>query len=97
MISYQVLQGDSCDILHRLSENPEHREKYKIIVTSPPYFLHRRYGRDLHEIGQEKTAVIFIEKLAKIFITCRDLLTEYGSLWIVTGDTRQVRKAYDTS
>jgi DNA modification methylase len=33
--------------------------------------------------------VIFIEKLAKIFITCRDLLTEDGSLWIVIGDTRR--------
>lgn len=39
MISYQVLQGDSYDILHRLSENPEQRGKYKIIVTSPPYFF----------------------------------------------------------
>lgn len=89
MISYQVVQGDSYDILHSLSENPEQRGKYRIIITSPPYFLHRHYGHDLHEIGQEKTAVIFIEKLAKIFITCRDLLTEDGSLWIVIGDTRR--------
>ena len=89
MISYQVLQGDSYDILHSLSENPEQRGKYRIIITSPPYFLHRHYGHDLHEIGQEKTAVMFIEKLAKIFIVCRDLLTEDGSLWIVIGDTRR--------
>ena len=89
MISYQVLQGDSYDVLQSLSENPEQRGKYRIIVTSPPYFLHRHYGQDLHEIGQEKNAVIFVEKLAKIFITCRDLLTEDGSLWIVIGDTRR--------
>lgn len=89
MISYQVLQGDSYDVLHSLSKNPEQRGKYRIIITSPPYFLHRHYGQDLHEIGQEKNAVIFIEKLAKIFIACRDLLTEDGSLWIVIGDTRR--------
>jgi DNA modification methylase len=89
MISYQVLQGDSYDVLHSLSKNPEQRGKYRIIITSPPYFLHRHYGQDLHEIGQEKNAVIFIEKLAKIFISCRDLLTEDGSLWIVIGDTRR--------
>jgi DNA modification methylase len=89
MISYQVIQGDSYDVLQSLSENPEQRGKYRIIVTSPPYFLHRHYGQDLHEIGQEKNAVIFVEKLAKIFITCRDLLTEDGSLWIVIGDTRR--------
>jgi DNA modification methylase len=89
MISYQVIQGDSYDVLHSLSKNPEQRGKYRIIITSPPYFLHRHYGQDLHEIGQEKNAVIFIEKLAKIFIACRDLLTEDGSLWIVIGDTRR--------
>jgi DNA modification methylase len=89
MISYHVLQGDSYDVLHSLSKNPEQRGKYRIIITSPPYFLHRHYGQDLHEIGQEKNAVIFVEKLAKIFITCRDLLTEDGSLWIVIGDTRR--------
>jgi hypothetical protein len=66
MISYQVLQGDSYDVLHSLSKNPEQRGKYRIIVTSPPYFLCRHYGRDLHEIGQEKTAEIFIDEIVSI-------------------------------
>ena len=62
--------------------------KYRLIVTSPPYYGHRHYGMDPSEIGQEQTDDIFIEKLADIFAICRELLTEDGSLWIVIGDTR---------
>lgn len=89
MISHQILQGDSYHVLHNLSENPEQLGKYRLIVTSPPYFRHRHYGQDMYEIGQEETAEIFIEKLVKIFTICRDLLTDDGSLWIVIGDTRR--------
>jgi tRNA1(Val) A37 N6-methylase TrmN6 len=83
MISHQILQGDSYHVLHSLGENSEQRGKYRLIVTSPPYFRYRHYGQDMHEIGQEETAEIFIEKLVKIFTICRDLLTDDGSLWIV--------------
>jgi hypothetical protein len=53
-------------IFYSLSENPEQRGKYRIIVTSPPYFLYRHYGCDLHEIGQEKTAEIFKGEIVSI-------------------------------
>src|SRR5919109_2157253 len=89
MISYRILQGDSYSVLNQLTENPDEREKYRLIVTSPPYYRHRHYGKDTNEIGQEKTDEIFIEKLFNIFIKCRDLLTHDGSLWIVIGDTRR--------
>jgi DNA modification methylase len=72
-----------------LNEDLGQRAKYKLIVTSPPYYGHRHYGNDLREVGQEKTPEIFIEKLAEIFTLCRELLTEDGSLWIVIGDTRR--------
>jgi site-specific DNA-methyltransferase (adenine-specific) len=62
--------------------------KYRLIVTSPPYYRYRHYGGNPREIGQERTVEIFIEKLADIFTVCRGLLTEDGSLWIVIGDTR---------
>jgi DNA modification methylase len=89
MISYQVLQGDCYEVLRKLSANPEVLGKYRLIVTSPPYYRHRHYGKDTKEIGQEHTDGSFIEKLANIFTVCRDLLTEDGSLWIVIGDTRR--------
>ena len=88
MISYNVLQGDCFEILKRLSSNPQEKRKYRLIVTSPPYYRHRHYGKDTKEVGQERTDKIFIEKLADIFTVCRELLTEDGSLWIVIGDTR---------
>jgi DNA modification methylase len=88
MISYNVLQGDCFEILKRLSSNPQEKRKYRLIVTSPPYYRHRHYGKDTKEVGQERTDKIFIDKLADIFTVCRELLTEDGSLWIVIGDTR---------
>jgi len=84
-----VLKGDCYEVLKRLSADPEERGKYRLVVTSPPYYGHRHYGKDPHEIGQEQTAEIFIKKLADIFTICKDLLTEDGSLWIVIGDTRR--------
>jgi uncharacterized protein YbcI len=89
MISYKVLPGDSYSVLTKLTENPDERGKYRLIVTSPPYYRHRHYGQDPNEIGQEKTDEMFIEKLFNIFTKSRELLTEDGSLWIVIGDTRR--------
>src|ERR671930_1178878 len=88
MISYQVLHGDCFRILKHLSTDESELKKYRLIVTSPPYYRYRHYGRDVEEIGQERTDDMFIEKLADIFTLCRDLLTEDGSLWIVIGDAR---------
>jgi DNA modification methylase len=89
MISYNLLKGDCYEILKSLSLNPQENGKYRLIVTSPPYYGHRHYGEDTKEIGQENTDDMFIEKLADIFTMCRNLLTEDGSLWIVIGDTRR--------
>ena len=89
MISYKMLQGDSYSVLNDLAANPDEKGKYRLIVTSPPYYGHRHYGQDPNEIGQEKTEEMFIEKLFNIFIKCKDLLTQDGSLWIVIGDTRR--------
>jgi site-specific DNA-methyltransferase (adenine-specific) len=89
MISYRLLQGNSYNILSNLSNDPDQRGKYRLIVTSPPYYRHRHYGKDPDEIGQEATDEMFIEKLTDIFTKCRDLLTADGSLWIVLGDTRR--------
>jgi DNA modification methylase len=89
MISYQVLQGNCYNILKQLANNPDEQQKYRLIVTSPPYYRHRHYGKDPYEIGQEQTDETFIEKLAETFEVCRNLLANDGSLWIVIGDTRR--------
>lgn len=89
MISYQLLNGDCHEVLRQLCTNQKERRKYRLVVTSPPYYGHRHYGKDPREMGQEQTDEIFINKLTNIFEICRDLLTDDGSLWIVIGDTRR--------
>jgi DNA modification methylase len=89
MISYKLHEGDSRRVLRNLADDPRERGKYRAIVTSPPYFGQRHYGDNHSEVGQEKTGEQFIEKLTEIFVACRELLTEDGSLWIVIGDTRR--------
>jgi hypothetical protein len=73
MISYQLLQGNSLDLLKDLCIKPEEQGKYRVIVTSPPYYGHRHYGKDPDEIGQEPTSEAFIQRLVDIFTTCKDL------------------------
>jgi DNA modification methylase len=89
MISYRIIQGNSYETLKNISCKAEERNKYRLIITSPPYYNHRHYGEDPREIGQEQAPGLFIDRLVDIFTVCRDLLTEDGSLWIVIGDTRR--------
>ena len=89
MITSKVLLGNAYGKLCSLLEKNGEKGKYRLIITSPPYYGHRHYGDDPLEIGQEKSGDEYIDKLAKIFTICRDLLTDDGSLWIVIGDTRR--------
>ena len=84
--SFRTIQGDAYETIKGLST------KFRAIITSPPYFGHRHYGKDNHEIGQEKTADQYLDSLVRVFTACRELLAEDGSLWIVIGDTRRRRE-----
>src|SRR5215204_4318683 len=82
--SFRMIQGDASQIMRCLTGM-----KFRAVITSPPYFRHRHYGADNHEIGREQTAEEYIQSLTHTFAACRDLLTEDGSLWIVIGDARR--------
>jgi DNA modification methylase len=82
---FRVLQGDAHDIAKRDLQ----AGTFRAIITSPPYFCHRHYGQDENEIGQERDVERYLDSLERIFVACRKLLTEDGSLWIVIGDTRR--------
>ena len=45
MVRPEVVQGDAYDVLSGLLEQPGEKGKYHLIVTSPPYYGHRHYGR----------------------------------------------------
>jgi DNA modification methylase len=83
------IEGDADTIIDRLSQSPEQRKKYRLIITSPPYYRHRKYGDDVREIGRESSDDVFVERLITLFGKCRRLLRDDGSLWIVIGDSRR--------
>jgi DNA modification methylase len=82
--SFKIIQGDAYQIVRRLPGS-----KFRAIITSPPYYRHRHYGNNDHEIGREHSAEEYLDSLTKVFAACRDILAEDGSLWIVIGDTRR--------
>ena len=82
--SFRIIQGDAHQIIKCLTGM-----KFRAVITSPPYYRHRHYGADKHEIGREQTAEEYLHSLTQVFAACRDLLTEDGSLWIVIGDARR--------
>lgn len=81
---FRVLQGDARDVARGLEPGT-----FRAIITSPPYFGHRHYGLDGGEIGQERDVEKYLDALEGVFVACKRLLAEDGSLWIVIGDTRR--------
>jgi DNA modification methylase len=82
--SFKIVQGDAYETVKQLPNGT-----FRAIITSPPYYGHRHYGSDGHEIGRECTPEEYLDALTKVFAACRNLLAEDGSLWIVIGDTRR--------
>lgn len=78
-----IIQGNALEINGLL------KQKYRTIITSPPYFKQRVYGNDLNEIGNEKNLDEYLKKLTSVFEQCLKYLEEDGSLWIVIGDVRK--------
>lgn len=85
----EFFTGDALEVVEKLCKDPQNIGKYRLLVTSPPYFGHRHYGTDANELGREKDSQTYIEKLVKIFTKSRELLTDDGTLWIVIGDSRR--------
>jgi site-specific DNA-methyltransferase (adenine-specific) len=82
--SFKIIHGDAADAVKRLPA-----KKFRAVITSPPYYGHRHYGNDDHEIGREQTDESYLDSLVGVFSVCRDKLTDDGSLWVVIGDTRR--------
>ena len=89
VIPYNILHGNASTVLEKLSQNSKENNKYRLIVTSPPYYKHRTYGQNSNEIGQEKSVEVYLDNLVDVFGKCKNLLTNDGSLFIVIGDTKR--------
>ena len=77
-----TLHGDSRELLDTLEA-----ESAQCVVTSPPYWMLRKYTDDPREIGRELTPAAFVTALTDVFQKCHRVLKSNGTLWIVIGDT----------
>lgn len=74
--------GDCLKLSQTLANN-----SINTIVTSPPYFQQRNYeGSSQVEIGREKTAQEYVEKLQNLFSILLKKITDDGTLWLNLGD-----------
>ena len=55
------------------------------IVTSPPYYLQRDYGKK-KQIGQEASPETYVQRMAELFSELKRVVKPAGSAWIVIGD-----------
>lgn len=80
-----VLVGDCWAIARALP--PNHAQ---CIVTSPPYFGHRKYSLDeslaLIELGREREPEAYVRRLVCLFDELRPALKAGGTLWLNLGD-----------
>ena len=76
-----IYTGDSLKILRKFSA-----ESVDCIVTSPPYYCLRDYGV-AGQIGLEKSPEMYIKNLVSVFMECRRILKNEGTMWIVIGDS----------
>ncbi|NMN98452.1 DNA-methyltransferase [Antrihabitans stalactiti] len=76
-----ILVGDALD---RLAELPD--DSVDCIVTSPPYFGLRDYGRD-GQLGSETSVDDWVKHLRLVAAELARILTPTGTFWLNVGDS----------
>ncbi len=78
----KVLLGDVREICINIP-----KQFVQSIITSPPYFGHRKYSEIDGEIGREKTLNNYVNNLVCCFELIKPILKDSGLLWLNLGDT----------
>ena len=81
----QILLGDIREISSAIPD-----DFVQSIITSPPYFGHRKYAAEdkaENEIGREKKLEEYISNLVECFELIKPKLKNNGLLWLNLGDT----------
>lgn len=76
----KLLHGDALHMAQTLST-----ESVDCIVTSPPYYGLRDYGK-IGQYGLEETPAEYVETMRALFSELRRVLTKDGTLWLNIGD-----------
>lgn len=74
----EIVEGDNIDLIKKIPNN-----SIDLIITSPPYFQQRDYGKGT---GNEKTVDEYIEQLAKLFHECVRVIKREGNIVFNIGD-----------
>ena len=80
-LSNTVINGEALEVLKTLPSNHAH-----MIVTSPPYWGLRDYGKS-DQLGLEENPDDFVRRLTDIFSEAKRVLREDGTLWLNIGDS----------
>lgn len=80
----RILVGPAQEVLRDFAS-----EVVQTVVTSPPYFGHRKYGDEDHalELGRESDADSYVKNIVNVFEEVRRVLRDDGTLWLNLGDT----------
>lgn len=79
---FELWQGDAMEVL----SSPQFLSEINTVMTSPPYYKKRLYGKDTREIGNDVEIESYIKRLVAVFNAIP--LHPLGSIWVNIGDTR---------
>lgn len=80
-MSYELYLGDWLELAKTLPS-----ESVQTIITSPPYYGLRDYGKT-GQLGLEETYQEYVQKLATGFSELKRVLKDDGTLWLNLGDS----------
>lgn len=84
-----------CGNIDTLKEIPDNY--IDLIITSPPYWLTRKYTNSDKEIGREQHPLDYLKTLANIFLLYKNKLKSTGNLLINIGDVYFGTKGFSRS
>jgi DNA modification methylase len=77
---FSIIRGNAIEVLKQL------QTKADCVITSPPYYLQRRYGTSASELGREPSVAEYIGNLVDVFRAAP--LEPWASIWVNIGDKR---------
>jgi DNA modification methylase len=85
---HRLVQGDARDL------NFIHDESIHLVVTSPPYWILKRYREHPNQMGHIEDYDMFIRELSKVWQHCYRILAPGGRLVCVVGDVCLSRRKH---
>lgn len=85
---HRLIQGDARNLSF------VHDESVHLVVTSPPYWILKRYRENPNQLGHIEDYEEFVEELSRVWQQCYRVLVPGGRLVCVVGDVCLSRKKF---